>query len=642
MEAVPTPTTRAGLYAARRASGGGVGAAAAAAPLFFQAVSWHAEDSESGAAAEEQGDSSDDDDDAKGGSGCSTRRYAVKVFGVDELGTSVSLTVRGFTPFFYVRLLDVQSKKPVSDASLLRAAEKRLADDGKRHDMVGGADGVRCFGKKDFWGFTQGEVFQFLRLSFRTLRGMRIMAAMLRKQPLLTVGGGRRVEVQQYESNMDPLLRMFHLLDVAPAGWLRVDRHRALGPGDPTSSTCEVDAECSWRDLRPAARDELAPLLVAAFDIECNSAHGDFPVAIKDYRRLAIDLQELYERGGVQQSTTDYDATVVLQDAMRDAFGLPTRPPRGQPPLAAPRAARLQHKRALGDADRAAIEELIKQRIDDVLLCLRFAPPPAPPLAPGAAPGDAECAVANPALAKLLAFLNNMFARKWPLRGDEVIQIGMTLNIYGERECCARYVFALGGCEPVPGALTRAFQDEGSMLRDWVALVRALDPDVIAGYNINGFDQAYLFDRAKELFGGETEPGSGVVAAFSNLGRFASQPSKFEEQKLASSALGDNVLRYIDMQGRVIVDVMKVVQRDHKLDSYKLDAVAQHFTGEAKHDVSPQASAEKRSARPAGGRHKARSTPAPCACSPAGHLQAAARLGRGQARHRRVLCAGGA
>lgn len=32
---------------------------------------------------------------------------------------------------------------------------------------------------------------------------------------------------------------------------------------------------------------------------------------------------------------------------------------------------------------------------------------------------------------------------------------------------------------------------------------------------------------------------------------------------------------------------MKVVQRDHKLDSYKLDHVAHHFTGQKKHDVAP-------------------------------------------------------
>ena len=59
------------------------------------------------------------------------------------------------------------------------------------------------------------------------------------------------------------------------------------------------------------------------------------------------------------------------------------------------------------------------------------------------------------------------------------------------------------------------------------------------------------------------------------------------EQRLSSSALGDNILYYLDMHGRVLVDLMKVVQRDHRLDSYKLDNVAEHFIGVRKHDVSP-------------------------------------------------------
>ena len=58
-------------------------------------------------------------------------------------------------------------------------------------------------------------------------------------------------------------------------------------------------------------------------------------------------------------------------------------------------------------------------------------------------------------------------------------------------------------------------------------------------------------------------------------------------QVLASSALGDNQLRYLEMPGRCLVDVMKAVQRDHRLDSYKLDSVAEHFLGLNKHDVSP-------------------------------------------------------
>jgi DNA polymerase delta subunit 1 len=42
------------------------------------------------------------------------------------------------------------------------------------------------------------------------------------------------------------------------------------------------------------------------------------------------------------------------------------------------------------------------------------------------------------------------------------------------------------------------------------------------------------------------------------------------EQRLSSSALGDNDLSYLSMPGRLLFDTMNLVKRDHKLDSYTL------------------------------------------------------------------------
>lgn len=37
------------------------------------------------------------------------------------------------------------------------------------------------------------------------------------------------------------------------------------------------------------------------------------------------------------------------------------------------------------------------------------------------------------------------------------------------------------------------------MLEAWAKFVRAVDPDIFTGYNINNFDFPYLLDRAKHL-----------------------------------------------------------------------------------------------------------------------------------------------
>ena len=42
-------------------------------------------------------------------------------------------------------------------------------------------------------------------------------------------------------------------------------------------------------------------------------------------------------------------------------------------------------------------------------------------------------------------------------------------------------------------------KDEGKLLLAWRKFVEQVDPDVIIGYNIGGFDFPYLLDRAKAL-----------------------------------------------------------------------------------------------------------------------------------------------
>jgi DNA polymerase elongation subunit (family B) len=49
------------------------------------------------------------------------------------------------------------------------------------------------------------------------------------------------------------------------------------------------------------------------------------------------------------------------------------------------------------------------------------------------------------------------------------------------------------------------------------------------------------------------------------------------DTQLSSSALGDNKIRYYNAFGRIQIDLMKVVMRDYKLDSFKLDKVAENF-----------------------------------------------------------------
>jgi DNA polymerase elongation subunit (family B) len=153
---------------------------------------------------------------------------------------------------------------------------------------------------------------------------------------------------------------------------------------------------------------------------------------------------------------------------------------------------------------------------------------------------------------------------------DKVIQIGTTFSRYGESECFYKHIITLGSCDPIDGVDVESYHVEKKVLLAWTELMKRMNPDIITGYNIFGFDYKYLHDRSKKL---------GVNHKFIKLCRIKNKSSYFDEKgkKLSSAALGSNLLYYYQMSGRIQIDLMKVVQKDYNLGSYKLDNVAAHF-----------------------------------------------------------------
>ncbi len=169
---------------------------------------------------------------------------------------------------------------------------------------------------------------------------------------------------------------------------------------------------------------------------------------------------------------------------------------------------------------------------------------------------------------------------------DPVIQIGTTVYEFGNRECKLSYIATLGACDPIEdkNTIVESFKSEKELILGWAKFIAKLDPDILTGYNIWGFDWKYLYQRAESGNGGLIAP---YVEQLFNVLQRSSREKKVEltEQKLSSSALGDNFLYYIDIEGIVQIDLFKVMQRDYKLDSYKLDNVAKHFMKQQKEDL---------------------------------------------------------
>ena len=209
--------------------------------VVFQALTWEARDGED--------------------------EHLISIFGKTEDGKSVCLTT-AFTPYFFIKLpTGIDSQKVQRIYNIL--------SDKCKDSLVA----YSLMKSKDVWGFQNNEEFAFMKINFKDLQARRLVDSFLRRPldrtpELFELFGVRNVKV--YESNLDPVLRLMHRTGIQSTGWLDsgekcVRSHLA---------NVDIDLFCNdWTTLRPIARDDIAPFVVASVDIECNSSTGKFPDA---------------------------------------------------------------------------------------------------------------------------------------------------------------------------------------------------------------------------------------------------------------------------------------------------------------------------------------------------------------------------
>jgi len=196
---------------------------------------------------------------------------------------------------------------------------------------------------------------------------------------------------------------------------------------------------------------------------------------------------------------------------------------------------------------------------------------------------------------------------------DKIIQIGLTMYRYGSLKCYEQHILTLGDCDAIENANVECYKTEKGLLRGFANKVRELRPDFKTGYNIFGFDDQYIYDRIK-LLDAETarkkkispdnllETDSLMDYVLGTMGKlnnkyirtdyganFADREAVgltkyltyFKSKNLSSAALGDNILNFFQVPGIITVDMMKIIQRDHKLIGYKLDNVSANFITES-------------------------------------------------------------
>ena len=164
-------------------------------------------------------------------------------------------------------------------------------------------------------------------------------------------------------------------------------------------------------------------------------------------------------------------------------------------------------------------------------------------------------------------------------KGDPIVQIGISYRWSDKMlDPIRRIVLVAGSCDASEEAGVEfiACADEEDMLFKFAYEIRKQNPDIMCGYNTFGFDDAYIEDRCREL----------GIADDIDLSRYQSKTKddrtgawkvKFSETKKFELASGKYDLRYLTLRGRLGLDLLLNMRREHSLDSFKLDNVASTF-----------------------------------------------------------------
>ena len=158
---------------------------------------------------------------------------------------------------------------------------------------------------------------------------------------------------------------------------------------------------------------------------------------------------------------------------------------------------------------------------------------------------------------------------------DPVIQIANVVTKYGDKKPFVRNVFCLDSTSPIVATQIIEYESEKKLLKEWQEFVVRVDPDIITGYNIANFDFVYLLERAKHL----------GVEGFEYWSRLPNEPSETSSSSFSSKQLGNRDSKVTNINGRLQLDLLQLIQRDHHLRSYTLNSVCSHFLGEQKEDV---------------------------------------------------------
>ena len=519
--------------------------------------------------------------------------YDIQMFGIDEKRRTYSITVKNFKPFFYIKIPNSWDNEMViaymkNIKSAIGYSEKFIIE----YDLV-------KYNK--LYGFDGKKLHNFIKITCENMSPIYSTKRLFydgEKQSCNEKGYVFENESTYiYETQIPPMLRFFHIQEISPSGWVMLKNVMRVKN---KKTKCNFEYNSRYQDIISLPDKEIGVnYKVCSFDIEASSSHGDFPLAKKNYNKVAYDIINYMD-------TNEYnydDLLENIEEIMENVFGFSDTLNIDHVYLKDPKSFKREKISTLlkemtnqnitkiknDDSSIMSFFDRIENKTEssnDVMenedkqiqnfnednaytysKKLKFAASKENNIFKYITNNEYE-KVSK--VAKLSSVLNTVcHALGADIQGDKVTFIGSTFMNFNDEEPYLNHCVVLDECSDVNQENTEIeyYDNEKDVLLAWTNIINREDPDIIIGYNIFGFDYSFMIDRADE---------NKCLSEFAQFSRNNFTSSTPKESSVVLAA-GQFDIKYIETPGRIQIDMYNYFRRDFNLSSYKLDNVAAEF-----------------------------------------------------------------
>ena len=179
------------------------------------------------------------------------KQFEVQMFGINEKGETAAIFVEGFTPFFYIKVADDWTD--TDREGLILQLQSEMGE-----YYRGSIVSSKLVKRKTLYGFDAGKLHNFIIVKFRNEASMRKAKGLWythvpskddpkKLERVLDPDGYECDSVTSsdtcctllYEAQVPPLLRLFHIKEISPSGWIALPKKNAL-KHKKMSTTCTI------------------------------------------------------------------------------------------------------------------------------------------------------------------------------------------------------------------------------------------------------------------------------------------------------------------------------------------------------------------------------------------------------------------